>query len=63
MKKKVQTDLKDILEATDKEHSQVADILCVLKESEDGKEKEQMGVMFLIQSALRETKLVPGEWL
>ena len=37
--------------------------LCVLKESEGGKEKEQMGVMFLVQSALRETKSAPREWL
>ena len=63
LKKKVQTDLKEILQVTDKEWSQVADILRVLKESEGGKEKEQMGVMFLIQSALRETKSAPGEWL
>ena len=63
LKKKVQTDLKEILQVTDKEQSQVADILCVLKESKGGKEKEQMGVMFLIQSALRETKSAPGEWL
>ena len=61
LKKKVQTDLKEILQVTDKEQSQVADILHVLKESEGGKEKEQMGVMFL--SALRETKTAPGEWL
>ena len=57
LKKKVQTDLKEILQVTDKEQSQVADILHVLKESEGGKEKEQMGVMFLIQSALRETNV------
>ena len=63
LKKKLQTDLKDILEATDKEQSKVADILHVLKESDGGKEKEQMGVMFLIQSAVMETKTAPGEWL
>ena len=63
LKKKVQTDLKEILQVTDKERSQVADILHVLKESKGGKEKEQMGVMFLIQSALRETKSAPRKWL
>ena len=63
LKKKVQTDLKEILQVTDKEQSQVANILHVLKESKGGKEKEQMGVMFLVQSALRETKSAPGEWL
>ena len=63
LKKKVQTDLKDILQVTNKERSQVADILHVLKESEVGKEKEHMGVMFLVQSALRETKSAPREWL
>ena len=57
------TDLKEILQVTDKERSQVADILHVLKESKCEKEKEQMGVMFLVQSALRETKSAPGEWL
>ena len=57
LKKKVQTDLKEILQVTDKEGSQVADILHVLKESEGGKEKEQMGAMFLLQSALRETNV------
>ena len=63
LKKKVQTDLKEILQVTDKERSQVADILSVWKKSEGGKEKEHMGVMFLIQSALRETKSAPREWL
>ena len=63
LKKKVQTDLKEILQLTDKERSQVADILHVLKESKGGKQKEKMGVMFLIQSTLRETKSAPREWL
>ena len=40
LKKKVQTDLKEILQVTDKEQSQVANILHVLKGSEGGKEKE-----------------------
>ena len=57
LKKKVQTDLKEILQVTDKEQSQVADILHVLKESKCEKEKEQMGVMFLVQSALIEKKV------
>ena len=63
MKRKVQSDLKEILQVTDKEQSQVADILRVLKESESGKEKEQMGVMFLVQSAVKEKNLAVGEWL
>ena len=63
LKRKVQSDLKEILQVTDKEQSQVADILCVLKESESGKEKEQMGVMFLVQSAVKEKNLAAGEWL
>ena len=62
-KRKVQSDLKEILQVTDKERSQVADILHVLKESEGGKEKEQMGVMFLVQSAVKEKNLAAGEWL
>ena len=61
LKKKVQTDLKEILQVTDKEQSQVADILCVLKESKGGKEKEQIGVMFLVQSAVKEKKSAAGE--
>ena len=63
MKSKVQSDLKEILQVTDKERSQVADILRVLKESKGGKEKEQMGVMFLVQSAVKEKNLEAGEWL
>ena len=63
LKKKIQTDLKDILEAANKEQSEVADILHVLKVSNAGKEKEQMGVMFLVQSALMDTKWAPGVWL
>ena len=54
LKRKVQSDLKEILQVTDKEHSQVADILRVLKESKGGKEREQMGVMFFVQSAVKE---------
>ena len=61
--RKVQSDLKEILQVTDKERSQVANILHVLKESEGGKEKEQMGVMFLVQSAVKEKNLAAGEWL
>ena len=63
LKRKVQSDLKEILQVTDKERSQVADILHVLKESKGGKEKEQMGVMFLVQSAVREKNLEAREWL
>ena len=63
LKRKVQSDLKEILQVTDKERSQVADILHVLKESKGGKEKEQMGMMFLVQSAVKEKKLAVGEWL
>ena len=63
LKRKVQSDLKEILQVTDKERSQVADILHVLKESKGGKEKEQMGVMFLVQSAVKENNLAAGEWL
>ena len=63
LKRKVQSDLKEILQVTDKEWSQVADILRALKESEGGKEKEQMGVMFLVQSAVKEKNLAAGEWL
>ena len=63
LNRKVQSDLKEILQVTDKEQSQVADILRVLKESEAGKEKEQMGVMFLVQSAVKEKNLAAGEWL
>ena len=63
LKRKVQSDLKEILQVTDKERSQVADILRVLKESKGGKEKEQMGVMFLLQSAVKEKNLEAGEWL
>ena len=63
LKRKVQSDLKDILQVTDKEQSQVADILRVLKESESGEEKEQMGVMFLVQSAVKEKNLAAREWL
>ena len=63
LKRKVQSDLKEILQVTDKERSQVADILRVLKETKGGKEKEQMGVMFLVQSAVKEKNLEAGEWL
>ena len=63
LKRKVQSDLKEILQVTDKERSQVADILRVLKESKGGKEKEQMGVMFVVQSAVKEKNLEAGEWL
>ena len=56
LKRKVQSDLKEILQVTDKERSQVANILRVLKESKGGKEKEQMGVMFFVQSAVKEKK-------
>ena len=63
LKRKVQSDLKEVLQVTDKEQSQVANILHVLKESEGGKEKEQMGVMFLVQSAVKEKNLAAGEWL
>ena len=61
LKRKVQSDLKEILQVTDKERSQVADILHVLKESEGGKEKEQIGVMFLVQSAVKEKSLAARE--
>ena len=60
LKRKVQSYLKEILQVTDKERSQVADISHVLKESEGGKEKEQMGVMFLVQSAVKGKKI--GSW-
>ena len=40
LQRKVQSDLKEILQVTDKERSQVANILCVLKESKGWKEKE-----------------------
>ena len=63
LKRKVQSDLKEILQVTDKQRSQVADILRVLKESKGGKEKEQMGVMFLVHSAVKEKNLEAGEWL
>ena len=63
LKRKVQSDLKEILQVTDKEWSQVADILRVLKESKGGKEKELMGVMFLVQSAVKVKKMAAGEWL
>ena len=64
LKRKVQSDLKEILQVTDKELSQVADILRVLKESKGGKEKEQIGVMFLVhQSAVKEKNLEAREWL
>ena len=63
LKRKVQSDLMEILQVTDKELSQVANILRVLKESESGNEKEQMGVMFLVQSAVKEKNLAAGEWL
>ena len=63
LKRKVQSDLKDILQVTDKEQSQVANILHELKESKGGKEKEQMGVMFLLQSAVKEKNLAAIEWL
>ena len=63
LKRKVQSNLKEILQVTDKQRSQVGDILRVLKESKGGKEKEQMGVMFLVQSAVKEKNLEAGEWL
>ena len=63
LKRKVRNDLKEILQVTDKQRSQVADILRILKESKGGKEKEQMGVMFLVQSAVKEKNLEAGEWL
>ena len=63
LKRKVQSDLKEILQVTDKEWSQVANILRVLKESQSGKEKEQMEVMFLVQSAVKQKNLAAREWL
>ena len=63
LKRKVQSDLKEILQVTDKEWSQVADILHVFKESKGEKEKEQIGVMCLVQNAVKENNLAAGEWL
>ena len=57
-------DVSEILEVIQKERSQVADIVCVISESNDGeKMKGNLAVMSLIQGNLRDLKESPGEWL
>ena len=45
-------DLAKILDVINKERSQVADIICTIKESEKEKVKENISVMFLMQAGM-----------
>ena len=56
-------DMKEILDVVDKERSQVADIMRTIRESEGDKSKKNLAVMFLVQSGMRDSKEVGGEWL
>ena len=64
MKMKLIEDISEILEVILKERSQVANIVRVISESDDGEKlKGNLAVMSLIQSNLRDPKESPGEWL
>ena len=64
VKTKLIKDVLEILEVIQKERSQVADIVCVISESDDGeKMKGNLAIMSLIQGNLRDPKESPGEWL
>ena len=64
VKTKLIKDVLEILEVIQKERSQVANIVCVISESNDGeKMKGNLAVMSLIQGNLRDPKESPGEWL
>ena len=64
VKTKLIKDVSEILEVIQKERSQVADIVHVISESNDGeKMKGNLAVMSLIQGNLRDPKESLGEWL
>ena len=63
LKKKLAADLREILDVTHQERSQVADILRVLKEGEEGNEQNDLNVMFLVQRSVADDKSPSGEWL
>ena len=63
LKKKLMADLREILDVTHQERSQVADILRVLKESEEGNEQNDLNVMFSVQHSVTNDKSPSGEWL
>ena len=64
VKTKLIKDISEILEVIQKERSQVADIVCVISESDDGeKMKGNLAIMSLIQGNLRDPKESLGEWL
>ena len=64
MKTKLIKDISEILEAIQKERSQVTDIVRFISESDDGeKMKGNLAIMSLIQGNLRDPKEFPGEWL
>ena len=63
LKKKLMADLREILDVTNQERSQVADILRVLKESEEGNEQNDLNVMFLVHRSVADDKSPSGEWL
>ena len=63
LKKKLMADLREILDVTHQERSQVADILRVLKEGEEGNEQDDLNVMFLVQRSVADDKSPSGEWL
>ena len=64
VKTKLIKDVSEILEVIQKERSQVADIVCVISESDDGEKlKGNLALMSLIQGNLRDPKESLGEWL
>ena len=63
LKKKLMADLREILDVTNQERSQVADILRVLKEGKEGNEQNDLNVMFLVQRSVADDKSPSGEWL
>ena len=63
LKKKLMADLREILDVTHQERSQVADILRVLKEGKEGNEQNDLNVMFLVQRSVADDKSPSGEWL
>ena len=63
LKKKLMADLREILDVTHQERSQVADILRVLKEGEEGNEQSDLNLMFLVQQSVADDKSPSGKWL
>ena len=63
LKKKLLADLHEILDVTHQERSQVADIVRVLKDGEEGNEQNDLNVMFLVQRSVADDKSPSGEWL